>query len=194
MNAYELDTPSLYVDLDVLERNIRTMQARCREMKVGLRPHTKTHKIPEIARMQLAAGAIGLTVAKTGEAEVMPGDDILIGYPLTAEKLPRVQAMARTRNVMVAVDSVTTAKGLPGVGTLVEVDIGAGRCGVQSPEEAVAVAQACTDFYGVFYWPSWLDESGFRAARGKIDATLATLKQAGFEVKIISGGSTPGVG
>src|SRR4051812_15842624 len=92
MNAFDLDTPSLYVDLDVLERNIRSMQARCREMKVGLRPHTKTHKIPEIARMQLAAGAVGLTVAKTGEAEVMPGD-VLIGYPLTAEKLPRVQAM-----------------------------------------------------------------------------------------------------
>src|SRR5687768_17367342 len=69
MNALDLDTPSLYVDLDVLERNIRTMQARCREMGVGLRPHIKTHKIPEIARMQLAAGAVGLTVAKTGEAE-----------------------------------------------------------------------------------------------------------------------------
>src|SRR5688572_29693479 len=110
MHSLDLDTPALYVDLDVLERNIRTMQAQCRAMKVGLRPHAKTHKIPEIARMQLAAGAVGLTVAKTGEAEVMPGDDILIGYPLTAEKLPRVLELARKRRVTVAVDSVPIAR------------------------------------------------------------------------------------
>jgi D-serine deaminase-like pyridoxal phosphate-dependent protein len=194
MNVLDLDTPSLYVDLDVLERNIRTMQARCREMGVGLRPHIKTHKIPEIARMQLAAGAVGLTVAKTGEAEVMPGDDILIGYPLTSEKLPRVRELARRRRVTVAVDSVTIARGLPGINTLVELDIGAGRCGVQTPEEAVTVAKACTNFCGVFYWPSWLEESGFKAARTRIDATLAALRAAGFEVPIVSGGSTPGAG
>lgn len=194
MNAFDLDTPSLYVDLTVLEGNLRRMQARCNDMKVGLRPHTKTHKIPEIARMQLAAGAIGLTVAKTGEAEVMPGDDILIGYPLTAEKLPRVLEMARQRRVTVAVDSVEIARGLPGVGTLVEVDIGAGRCGVQSPEDAVAVAQACSDFRGIFYWPSWLGEDGFRLAGKKIDAILAALQRAGFAVPIVSGGSTPGAG
>jgi D-serine deaminase-like pyridoxal phosphate-dependent protein len=194
MNAFDLDTPSLYVDLDVLERNLRTMQARCREMKVGLRPHIKTHKIPEIARMQLAEGAIGLTCAKPGEAEVMPGDDILLGFPLPASKLPRLQALARERTITVAVDSVAAARGLPGIRTLVEVDIGAGRCGVQTPEEAVAVAQAATDFQGIFYWPSWLGEAEFRAARGKIDAALEALQQAGFETKIVSGGSTPGAG
>lgn len=194
MNAYDLDTPSLYVDLDVLERNIRNMQARCREMKVALRPHTKTHKIAEIARMQLAAGAIGLTVAKTGEAEAMPPAEVLIGYPLTAEKLPRVLNLARSRRVLVAVDSVAIAQGLPGVDTLVELDVGAGRCGVQSPEDAVAVAQACTNFQGVFYWPSWLDETGFIAARARVDAALEALKRAGFESRIVSGGSTPGVG
>jgi len=194
MNVLELDTPALYVDLDVLERNIRTMQARCREMKVGLRPHIKTHKTPEIARMQLAAGAIGLTVAKVGEAEVMPGDDILIGYPLSAEKYPRVRELARTRRITVAVDSVTIARGLPGINTLVEVDIGAGRCGVQTPEDAVAVAQACTDFQGLFYYPAWLDDAQFQAGANKIEATLAALKAAGFEAKIVSGGSTPGAG
>src|SRR6185436_4108920 len=74
VDAIELDTPALYVDLDALERNIATMQAQCREWGVDLRPHTKTHKIPEIAQMQLDAGAIGITVAKIGEAEVLPGD------------------------------------------------------------------------------------------------------------------------
>ena len=82
MNALDLDTPALYIDLDVLERNIARMQQECRAWGVELRPHVKTHKIPEIARMQLDAGAIGITVAKVGEAEVLPGDDVLIAYPL----------------------------------------------------------------------------------------------------------------
>jgi D-serine deaminase-like pyridoxal phosphate-dependent protein len=194
MNALDLDTPAHYVDLDVLENNLRTMQARCRDMGVGLRPHIKTHKIPEIARMQLAAGAIGLTCAKTGEAEVLPGVDILIAYPLPAEKLPRVQALAKQKRITVAVDSVEAARGLPGIRTLVEVDIGAGRCGVQTPEQAVAVARASSDFQGIFYWPSWLGDAEFRVAREKIESTVAALKDAGFDAPIISGGSTPGSG
>lgn len=192
MKATELETPALYVDLDVLERNIRTMQARCREWGVALRPHTKTHKTPEIAALQLAAGAAGLTCAKVGEAEVMPGNDVLIGTPVPAQKLPRLQALAATKRVTVVVDSVEFARGLPGISTLVEVDVGAGRCGVQSPEEAVAVARAASDFCGLFYWPSWLDAAGFEAARLKIDATLLALHRAGFTTPIVSGGSTPG--
>jgi D-serine deaminase-like pyridoxal phosphate-dependent protein len=194
MNALELETPSVYVDLDVLERNIQGMQQRCRQWGVGLRPHTKTHKIPEIARMQLDAGAIGITVAKLGEAEVLPGDDVLIAYPVMAEKLPRLRALGARRQVTVVVDSVEAARALPGVGALVEVDVGAGRCGVQTPEQAVAVARACGVFRGVFYWPSWLDEAGFARAREMLDGHIAALEAAGFAVPIISGGSTPGAG
>src|SRR5262245_17151233 len=106
MDARDLDTPALYCDLDALERNLRRMQDLCRTMKVGLRPHAKTHKIPEIARMQLAAGAIGITVAKVGEAEALPGDDVLIAYPLTAEKAGRVRELLKSRRVTVVVDSV----------------------------------------------------------------------------------------
>ena len=119
MDALDLDTPSLYVDLDVLERNIQEMQKQCRSWKVGLRPHTKTHKIPEIAQMQLAAGAVGITVAKIGEAEVLPGHDVLIAYPLMPEKLPRLQQLSQTRRVTVAIDSLEAAKSLKGVRTLV---------------------------------------------------------------------------
>jgi D-serine deaminase-like pyridoxal phosphate-dependent protein len=194
VNVLDLDTPAPYVDLDALERNLREMQARCRAWKVGLRPHTKTHKIPEIARMQIAAGAIGITVAKVGEAEVMPGDDVLIAYPLLADKLPRLREAARGRRVIVAVDSVESARAMEGFGTLVEVDVGVGRCGVATPEELVRVARACSDFQGIFYWPSWLDEAGFEAARAKIDAHVAALEAAGIEARIISGGSTPGAG
>ncbi len=192
MDALDLDTPALYVDLDVLERNIARMQERCRNWGVALRPHVKTHKIPEIAQLQLDAGAIGITVAKVGEAEVLPGDDVLVAYPLVKAKLPRVHQLAKTRHVTVAVDSVDVARGLQGIATLVEIDVGVGRCGAQSPEEAVAIARACSDFQGILYWPSWLDESGFQAACVRIDAVLDALGALGFETKIVSGGSTPG--
>jgi D-serine deaminase-like pyridoxal phosphate-dependent protein len=192
VDAFDLDTPALYVDLDVLERNIARMQEQCRTWGVELRPHVKTHKIPEIAEMQLAAGAIGITVAKVGEAEVLPGDDVLVAYPVLKPKLPRLRALAQTRALKVAVDSVEVARDLQGIDTLVEIDVGVGRCGAQSPDQAVAIAQACSDFQGIFYWPSWLDEAGFRAACVKIDAVLAALARAGFESKIVSGGSTPG--
>ena len=192
VDALDLDTPALYIDLDILERNIARMQAQCRAWGVALRPHVKTHKIAEIARMQLDAGAVGITVAKVGEAEVLPGEDVLVAYPLLKEKVPRLRALAKTRRVKVAVDSVDVARELQGIATLVEIDVGVGRTGAQSPEQAVAIARACSDFQGIFYWPSWLDEAGFRAACVKIDAVLAALGQAGFEAKIVSGGSTPG--
>jgi D-serine deaminase-like pyridoxal phosphate-dependent protein len=194
MKADQLDTPAVYVDLDAMEGNIRKMQARCREWGVGLRPHTKTHKIAEITRMQLEAGAIGITVAKIGEAEVLPGDDVLIAYPIMAAKLPRLRALTANRRVTVIVDSVEGASALPGVNTLVEVDVGAGRVGVQTPEQAVAVARACSDFQGLMYWPSWLDEAGFTQARGQLDAIIGALESAGFPVSVVSGGSTPGAG
>ena len=192
VDALDLDTPALFVDHDVLERNIARMQQQCRAWGVALRPHVKTHKIAEIAQMQLDAGAIGITVAKLGEAEVLPGDDVLVAYPLLQPKLPRLRALAKTRALKVAVDSVQVARDLQGIDTLVEIDVGVGRCGAQSPEQAVAIAQACSDFQGIFYWPSWLDEAGFRAACVTIDAVLDALAAAGLEAKIVSGGSTPG--
>jgi len=192
VDALDLDTPALYVDLDALERNIARMQQQCRAWGVGLRPHTKTHKIAEIAQMQLDAGAIGITVAKIGEAEVLPGNDVLIAYPLVEAKLPRLKQLAKTRRVKVAVDSVEIARDLQGIDTVVEVDVGVGRTGVQSPQKAVEVAKACSNFQGVFYWPSWLDEAGVRAACTKIDAVLEALSASGFEATIVSGGSTPG--
>jgi D-serine deaminase-like pyridoxal phosphate-dependent protein len=76
----------------------------------------------------------------------------------------------------------------------VEIDVGVGRTGAQSPRQAVEVAKACSDFQGIFYWPSWLDQAGFRAACGKIDAVLDALSASGFDAKIVSGGSTPGAG
>ena len=87
MHSRELSTPALTIDLDTLDRNLNRMASSCREQGVGLRPHTKAHKTPEVGRMQLDRGAVGLTVAKVGEAEVMAAaglDDILIAYPILA--------------------------------------------------------------------------------------------------------------
>src|SRR6266853_3671059 len=142
--------------------------------------------------MQLDAGAIGITVAKVGEAEVLPGEDVLVAYPLLKEKVPRLKALPKRRRVKVAVDSVEVARDLRGIDTLVEIDVGVGRTGAQSPQQAVEIAHACSDFQGIFYWPSWFDDAGFRAACVKIDAVLDALSASGFEARIVSGGSTPG--
>ena len=93
----ELDTPSLLIDLDVLERNVASMAEIAAKASVRLRPHTKTHRSTAIARMQLEAGSAGITVAKLGEAEVMVHagiDDVLVAYPIVGEaKLARLRAL-----------------------------------------------------------------------------------------------------
>jgi D-serine deaminase-like pyridoxal phosphate-dependent protein len=188
MNARDLDTPALYADLDVLERNLRAMQDRCRAMKVGLRPHTKTHKVPEIARMQLALGAIGLTAAKIGEAELMPGDDILIAYPVLPDKLPRLRELARRRRVTICVESDETARAMKGIETLVEVDIGFRRTGVQTAADYERVARACDRHRGLFYYPASMEEPVLKAGSDLVRGCLA-LKRG----EVVSGGSTPNI-
>ena len=153
MDYRELPTPALTIDLDVLERNLQRMAAYCREHGLGLRPHTKTHKTPEVARMQIDHGAVGLTVAKVGEAEVMAGaglDEILVAFPIWGdEKLRRLATMARDHNILVAVDNEATAQALSRaasslestVGVLVEFDVGMHRCGVEPGPAAVELAR-----------------------------------------------------
>jgi D-serine deaminase-like pyridoxal phosphate-dependent protein len=186
MDALSLETPFPYIDLDVLERNLRRMQDQCAAWKIDLRPHTKTHKIPEIARMQLALGARGITVAKISEAEVMPGDEVLIAYPLTPDKLPRLRELAKKRRVIVTVDSVEAARALGEIDALVDVDVGLGRTGVQSPAAYAEVADACARFRGLFYYPASFDEAAVRRA-AQIVRECVKLRPA----EIVSGGSTP---
>jgi D-serine deaminase-like pyridoxal phosphate-dependent protein len=186
MDALSLETPFPYIDLDILERNLRAMQERCNGWRVGLRPHTKTHKIPEIARMQLALGARGVTVAKLSEADVIPGDEVLVAFPLTPDKLPRLRELARTRKVITTVDSVEAAQALGDIDALVDVDVGFHRTGVQSPAAYAEVAAACRRFRGIFYYPSNFDQVAMQQAAEVIKACV-TLRPA----EIVSGGSTP---
>ncbi len=137
----ELDTPALVIDLDALEANLAEMAAMAARAGVRLRPHTKTHKSPEIARMQVEAGAAGITCATLGEAEVMADaglDDLLIAYPLVGErKLRRLADLLARARVQVSLDSVEVAEGLGRLGrqlgrdveVLVEVDTGLHRLG-----------------------------------------------------------------
>src|ERR1043165_4989682 len=116
MTIDDLDTPCLVVDIDRLERNVAAWQAIAEGSGKRLRPHMKTHKTVEIARMQLDAGAAGITVAKVAEAELYVDtgfDDVLIAYPVAgAAKWARVAALAARARIAVNVENPTAARGL----------------------------------------------------------------------------------
>jgi D-serine deaminase-like pyridoxal phosphate-dependent protein len=196
MRLDELDTPVLTADLDAIERNIAGMQRYCSEHGLALRPHIKTHKLPEIAQLQVDAGAHGITCQKLGEAEVMADagfDDILLSFPLVgAAKVERLAALARRIRVSVAADSAEVARGLAGlpIGFLVECDTGGARTGVQSPGAAADLAGLVSTldglrFAGLMTYPT-RPETGpwLRAAREAIEAR-------GLAVETISSGGTP---
>jgi len=210
VTALDLETPAVVVDRDVLEYNIACMAASVRQRGFDLRPHVKTHKLPEIAALQLAAGAVGLTVATIGEAEVFVehgATDVFIAYPLwfTPGKAARLDALRTRARLVVGVDSIESAANtgrlLPGLEVLVEVDSGHHRSGVLPPD-AASVATAAADaglvVTGAFTFPghSYGPDAATPAAHAERDA-LATaghaLLTAGFEVRILSGGSTPSV-
>jgi D-serine deaminase-like pyridoxal phosphate-dependent protein len=116
MRIDDLETPQAVVDVERLEANIARLQSYLDEHRIANRPHIKTHKIPEIAHMQLAAGAVGVTCQKLGEAEVMAQagvKDILITFNLLgASRLERLARLCRRARLSVIADSATTARGL----------------------------------------------------------------------------------
>src|SRR5690242_13411062 len=144
----EPDTPALVIDLPRLKANVEAMARVAHEGGVALRPHAKTHKMVEVAALQLQAGAAGLTVAKLGEAEVFADggcDDLLIAYPLVGgAKLERLAALARRARVAVALDSLEVARAIAESGAdaavRIEVDTGQHRAGVR-PGDVAALAR-----------------------------------------------------
>jgi D-serine deaminase-like pyridoxal phosphate-dependent protein len=214
----DLPTPLAYVDTDVLDRNIAAMAQRARRHGVALRPHIKTHKIAEIARRQLEAGASGLTVAKLGEAEALSAAGIetsfMVAQPyLGAERVRWHLALAQRHEVIAAVDSLEAARGMGAEATrhgsavdlVVIVDTGYGRLGAQ-PADAPALAKEIAAVGGVRL-------RGIRSHSGDayhvdthegrmaitrhdaatIAATGQAIRVAGLGCDIVSVGSTPGL-
>jgi D-serine deaminase-like pyridoxal phosphate-dependent protein len=212
----ELETPALLVDLDALEANLAEMAAVAGLAGVRLRPHTKTHKCPEIAHLQVKAGATGITCAKLGEAEVMADaglDDLLIAYPLVGEqKLRRLGALAKRARVRVSLDSVEVAEGLGRVGrqlgrdleVMVEVDTGLHRLGrPPGPATAELVGRVArvpgVEVVGLLthaghaYRAQAPDELRQLAKREALDLveTAALCERDGIVLRELSVGSTP---
>jgi D-serine deaminase-like pyridoxal phosphate-dependent protein len=214
MNVYELSTPALVVDLDVVERNLEAMAKLCREQGVRLRPHTKTHKTPEAARMQVERGAIGVTVAKVGEAEVMAAgglDEILVAYPVIGtEKLRRLAILARERSVLVSLDNERTAQELSRAaagagatfGILVEFDSGYRRCGLQPGAGCAQLAMKIEKLPGLrfrglmtYFGSVWGSADERRQEAYRMIEPVARAREAmaaaRVPIEIVSGGSTP---
>jgi D-serine deaminase-like pyridoxal phosphate-dependent protein len=201
MHIDELDTPTAVVDLDRLDANVTRLQVYLSEHGLANRPHVKTHKIPAIAAMQMAAGAVGLTCQKVGEAEVMAAagfDDLFIPYNLLGQsKLDRLMALAQRARVSVTADSAVVARGLSAAAqragqdltVLVECDTGLGRCGVQTPAQAAELAQCIAAlpglrFGGLMTYPNTAQLDDF------VRATRAALAGSGLAIERVSGGGT----
>ena len=209
----DLDTPFLVVDRDVLERNLLTMARLAEERGIALRPHAKTHKTVEVARRQVALGAVGLTVATVGEAETFADggfDDLFIAYPVWAagRRGERLRAVAARVTLSVGVDSAEAAellgRALAGTSArvLVEVDSGHHRTGARPAEAghvAAAVERNGLPVAGLFTFPGHGYGLGSRGAAAADEAhavaeAAAALRSHGVEPAIRSGGSTPTAG
>lgn len=215
MKLAELDTPALLVDRDALERNIARMQKLADDAGIECRPHAKAHKTPVIARMQMAAGAVGVCCAKLGEAEVLAAegiDDILITTPVVGRsKLMRLVQMATAARVAVVADDAGNVAELARAAhtggvrldVVIEVDVGQHRCGVAPGAAAVALARAIRD-------EPWLNFRGLqgyqgaiqmtepfadraraaRAAHALLAQTAAAVRDAGMPVEVLTGGGS----
>jgi D-serine deaminase-like pyridoxal phosphate-dependent protein len=214
MNIHDLDTPAVLIDADTLDRNLRKMASYCDAHALTLRPHAKTHKMLEIARLQMHYGAPGITVAKLAEAEVMADAgliDILIVYPLWGEKKwKRLAELAKRARVSVAMDSLQVAAGISQaakaagveVGIRLEFDTGFRRCGLSMDNESTDIAKRVfalpsLRWEGISVYPGQI--MGTRTIREQeivlenvqLDRLLTLLDSAGISYPVVSGGNTP---
>lgn len=203
--VHEIDTPAILIDVNRVQANIAKAQAHADAIGVKLRPHIKTHKLPFFARRQIEAGAVGITCQKLGEAEVMADAgiiDIFLPYNILGkEKLERLYSLHQRITISVTVDNSTSLEGLEKRFTnqgrpltvLVECDTGMGRCGVQTPEEALELARRIEQsnglkFGGLMTYPATgkaeQAEQWFIESRDLLAAN-------GIRCETISSGGTP---
>jgi D-serine deaminase-like pyridoxal phosphate-dependent protein len=212
---HEVTTPALLLDLDKAKRNIATMAGKFRDLPADLRPHIKVHKSPQLARMQVDAGAIGVACATVWEAIVMAEagiDDVLIANQLTQpDKVRAAAELARTHRLTIAVDDarnveqLSRAAGEAGaeLELLIELDVGMERCGVRTADEAVPVAERIAELphvtlRGVQAYeghcmlepdPDTRVREAHAANQKAIDL-FDLLAERGHPVQVISGGGT----
>jgi D-serine deaminase-like pyridoxal phosphate-dependent protein len=185
--ARDYGTPALVIDMDRVERNIARIQKVCDDAGIANRPHIKTHKSPALAKLQIEAGAKGITCQKLGEAEIMADagiDDILISYNLLGdEKMGRLGALQAKATITVAADNSVVIADLPKAAALsgrelnvvIECDTGRKRAGVETPAEAIALAREVKaakglNFAGFMLYPT---EDGWADAQRFFDEALA---------------------
>lgn len=210
-----LETPAMLVDLDVLERNIATMAEFFRGRPARLRPHVKTHRAPAIARMQIAAGAHGVTAPKVGVAEAMVDggiDDVYVANQVVSPlAIDRLAALAQRARVAVAADDARNVADLSAaaearkvtIDVLIEIDAGMGRCGVMPGAPALALAEAVARagglrFAGIHVYEGHVVQDADRAARKAetekmLDLALeskALIERAGIPVETLTCGGT----
>jgi D-serine deaminase-like pyridoxal phosphate-dependent protein len=201
----DLDTPAVTIDLDIVEANIKRAQERLDGFGIANRPHIKTHKLPYMAKLQMDAGAVGITCQKLGEAEVFAdagvADDILLTFNiLGVSKTDRLCALIkRLKRMAVVLDNETVARGLSEAGVrngvdirfLIECDTGFGRNGVQSPQAALDLAQTVMkmprmQFEGLMTFPIKVPET-----KQYLERALQLFGGAGIPVPVVSGGGSP---
>jgi D-serine deaminase-like pyridoxal phosphate-dependent protein len=198
----ELDTPAAVVDLGRVRANLARWQAECDRLGLANRPHVKTHKTVEIARMAVELGASGLTCQKLGEAEVMADagfDDLLVSFPVVGGgKLGRLTSLLARANVRTIVDDATLLPGLDSaasaagkaLGVLVDCDTGLGRTGVGSPADAVELA-GVVDGYPALRFDGFLTYPSPPGAAAFLGEAVAQAGARGLEPAVVSVGGTP---
>ncbi|MBZ0289486.1 MAG: alanine racemase, partial [Anaerolineae bacterium] len=196
--VHDLDTPSVLIDLDRVERNIARMQEYCNQHGLAFRPHIKTHKIPDIARMQIDAGAVGIACQKLTEAQVFIDegfDNIQIPYNIVGpQKTARLADMAMYNRITVSADHPSVISGLADaakanaitIRVMVDLETEIKRTGAQV-DEVVTLAQKIDDdenlhFAGLLVYPS------NPSIRPALQEALDQLHKAGIGVDSVSGG------
>jgi D-serine deaminase-like pyridoxal phosphate-dependent protein len=201
----QLDTPAVLIDIDRVEANLRRAQDYADSHGLKLRPHIKTHKLPRFAKRAMELGAVGITVQKLGEAETMADAgiaEIFLPYNILGPaKLKRLRALAERVNITVTADSAETIEGLSAtfadsktpLTVLVECDTGMGRCGVQTPQAALGLAEKISyspglRFGGLMTYPA---VGQVEANSQWLASARQTLTAAGLAPTIVSNGGTP---
>jgi D-serine deaminase-like pyridoxal phosphate-dependent protein len=211
----EVSTPALLLDLDKAKRNIATMAAKFRELPADLRPHFKAHKSPQLARLQIEAGAIGVACATVWEATVTAEagmvDVLIANQVVQLDKVRAAAELARSHRITVVLDDVRNAEQLSHAAIeagaelelLIELDVGMGRCGVRSQEEVLRLADRIAELPGLklrglqaYEGHCMLEPdrelriADAQAANQQVIDAFDVLAESGHPVEVISAGGT----